>query len=63
MKRMHGFIDPISLGFLIAIVGGTAAYITHKDNNNLPDKSNNNIESSTSKGNSPAVMNQITPEG
>lgn len=31
MKKMRGIIDPITLGFLISLIGATTAYMTHKN--------------------------------
>lgn len=63
MKKMKGFIDPISLGFLISIIGSTAAYVAHKNDNSLPDKTNTNIESSTLMEKTTVEMHNIKPEG
>lgn len=31
MKKMRGFLDPYTLGFLLSLIGATTAYIVHQD--------------------------------
>jgi len=34
MKNIRGFIDPISLGFLLSFIGTTTVVVTHDDTAN-----------------------------
>ena len=38
MRKVRGFIDPITLGFLISLIGGSTAYVYHNpDSHELAD--------------------------
>ncbi|MBL1277252.1 MAG: hypothetical protein COB30_014305 [Ectothiorhodospiraceae bacterium] len=43
MKKMHGVIDPYTLGFLIALIGGGTALFLEKDAGNSLDRSDVSI--------------------
>lgn len=48
MKKMRGFIDPYTLGFLIILIGATSTYFVQRDNGEstaLANKSSKQVNS------------------
>jgi len=53
MKKMRGFIDPWTLGFIISLFGGVTGYILH------PPGEQKNIEQNQMKQEKTIAMNEI----
>lgn len=44
MKKMHGFVDPISLGFLLSAVLASGATVSNKHHNDEDHAKNTQVE-------------------
>lgn len=44
MKNMRGIIDPITLGFIISLIGATTAYTIHKGDVQKSSETETNIK-------------------
>jgi len=44
MKKMRGIIDPITLGFLISLIGATTAYTIHKGDTQQSSETETNMK-------------------
>ena len=53
MKKMRGFIDPWTLGFIISLFGGVTGYIVH------PPGQQKDIEQNKIKHEKTIAMNEI----